>query len=341
MKNKKLWFFVLVMALVVFVSSYRLDAYISRPGDAYELSPLVEVEGRDEDDAGTLSLMTVTMFNATPALYIMAQFQEGYKVLDPEQVRSPHESDEEYNVRQLKLMSDSQVNALQVAFEEAGKPYEVSSNGVFILNVLEDGAAAGLLSPGDRLMEIDGQSYGSMEEFLDYLSNKKVGDEVELVIERDERTINQTITLTPLPTEPERAGIGISFVEDKEIETTPDVSIDSDTIGGPSAGLMFTLEILNQLVDEDITHGYDIAGTGTMESDGTVGPIGGIDQKVIAADRAGIDVFFAPDNEGGSGTPSNFDVAMETAEEIGTEMDIVPVANIDAALDYLSELSPR
>ncbi|WP_404466598.1 SepM family pheromone-processing serine protease [Planococcus rifietoensis] len=341
MKNKKLWFFVLVMALVVFVSSYRLDAYISRPGDAYELSPLVEVEGRDEDDAGTLSLMTVTMFNATPALYIMAQFQEGYKVLDPEQVRSPHESDEEYNVRQLKLMSDSQVNALQVAFEEAGKPYEVSSNGVFILNVLEDGAAAGLLSPGDRLMEIDGQAYGSMEEFLDYLSNKKVGDEVELVIERDERTINQTVTLAPLPTEPERAGIGISFVEDKEIETTPDVSIDSDTIGGPSAGLMFTLEILNQLVDEDITHGYDIAGTGTMESDGTVGPIGGIDQKVIAADRAGIDVFFAPDNEGGSGTPSNFDVAMETAEEIGTEMDIVPVANIDAALDYLSELSPR
>ncbi|WP_404333957.1 SepM family pheromone-processing serine protease [Planococcus rifietoensis] len=341
MKNKKLWFFVLVMALVVFVSSYRLDAYISRPGDAYELSPLVEVEGRDEDDAGTLSLMTVTMFNATPALYIMAQFQEGYKVLDPEQVRSPHESDEEYNVRQLKLMSDSQVNALQVAFEEAGKPYEVSSNGVFILNVLEDGAAAGLLSPGDRLMEIDGQAYGSMEEFLDYLSNKKVGDEVELVIERDERTINQTVTLAPLPTEPERAGIGISFVEDKEIETTPDVSIDSDTIGGPSAGLMFTLEILNQLLDEDITHGYDIAGTGTMESDGTVGPIGGIDQKVIAADRAGIDVFFAPDNEGGSGTPSNFDVAMETAEEIGTEMDIVPVANIDAALDYLSELSPR
>ena len=341
MKNKKLWFFVLVMALVVFVSSYRLDAYISRPGDAYELSPLVEVEGRDEDDAGTLSLMTVTMFNATPALYIMAQFQEGYKVLDPEQVRSPHESDEEYNVRQLKLMSDSQVNALQVAFEEAGKPYEISSNGVFILNVLEDGAAAGLLSPGDRLMEIDGQAYGSMEEFLDYLSNKKVGYEVYLVIERDERTINQTVTLAPLPTEPERAGIGISFVEDKEIETTPDVSIDSDTIGGPSAGLMFTLEILNQLVDEDITHGYDIAGTGTMESDGTVGPIGGIDQKVIAADRAGIDVFFAPDNEGGSGTPSNFDVAMETAEEIGTEMDIVPVANIDAALDYLSELSPR
>lgn len=340
MKSKKLWFFVLVMAIVVFVSSYRLDAYISRPGDAYELSPFVEVEGRDDDDAGTLSLMTVTMFNATPALYVMAQFQEGYKVLDPNQVRSPHESDEEYNVRQLKLMSDSQVNALQVAFEQAQLPYEVSSNGVFIMNVLEDGAAAGLLSPGDRLLEIDGQNYGSMEEFLDYLSTKQVGDEVELLIERDERRLNQSITLAPLPTEPERPGIGISFVEDKDIETTPKVNIDSEAIGGPSAGLMFTLEILNQLLDEDITQGYDIAGTGTMESDGTVGRIGGIDQKIIAADRAGIDIFFAPDDSTESGLPSNYEVALETAEEIGTEMEIVPVTDIESVLDYLAELPP-
>lgn len=340
MKSKKLWFFVLVMAIVVFVSSYRLDAYISRPGDAYELSPFVEVEGRDDGDEGTLSLMTVTMFNATPALYIMAQFQEGYKILDPNQVRSPHESDEEYNVRQLKLMSDSQVNALQVAFEQAQLPYEVSSNGVFIMNVLEDGAAAGLLSPGDRLLEIDGQNYGSMEEFLDYLSNKQVGDEVELLIERDERRLNQSITLAPLPTEPERPGIGISFVEDKDIETTPKVNIDSEAIGGPSAGLMFTLEILNQLLDEDITQGYDIAGTGTMESDGTVGRIGGIDQKIIAADRAGIDIFFAPDDSPESGQPSNYEVALETAEEIETEMEIVPVTDIESVLDYLAELPP-
>ncbi len=338
MKNKKLWFFVLAMALIVFISTYRLDAYISRPGDAYELSPLVEVEGRDADDEGTLSLMTVTMFNATPALYVMAKFQEGYKILEPGQVRSPHESDEEYNVRQLKLMSDSQVNALKVAFEQADLPHEVTTKGVFVMNVLEDGAAAGKLSPGDHLLEIDGQAFGSMEEFLEYLATKAAGDEVDLLIERNDRRLNQTVVLAPLPTEPERAGIGISFVEDKAIETTPSVTIDSDTIGGPSAGLMFTLEILNQLLDEDITHGYDIAGTGTMESDGKVGRIGGIDQKIIAADRAGIEVFFAPDDSHGSNQPSNYDVALETAQEIESDMDIVPVATIESALDYLADL---
>lgn len=121
MKNKKLIIYIILIAAVVFIATFRMDSYISMPGGAYELAPLVEVAGGDEDDEGTLSLMTISMMNATPAMYVYAQFQEGYKVLQPEQVRSPHESEEEYNVRQLKLMSDSQVNALQVAFEKVGQ----------------------------------------------------------------------------------------------------------------------------------------------------------------------------------------------------------------------------
>ncbi len=271
MKNKRIVIFVIAMALVVFLSTYQLDAYVTRPGAAYELSPLVEVVGGDEDDEGTLSLMTVSMLTATPALYVWAKIQGGYKVVPPEQVRSPHESDEEYNVRQLKLMSDSQVNALQIAFEQAELPYEISNNGVFVLNVLTGGAADGILAPGDRVLEVDGNNFTEMQEFIEYLSGREDGETVEVLYERKDREISTDIKLAPLPTDPERVGLGISFVEDKSIETTPKVEIDSDTIGGPSAGLMFTLEILNQLVDEDITKGYDVAGTGTMESDGSVG----------------------------------------------------------------------
>ncbi|MDN3437651.1 SepM family pheromone-processing serine protease [Planococcus sp. APC 3900] len=341
MKNKRLLIFVAVVALVVFLSSYRLDAYITRPGGAYELSPLVEVAGGDEDDEGSLSLMTVSMLTATPALYVWAKFQDGYKVMPPEQVRSPHESDEEYNVRQLKLMSDSQVNALQIAFEQAELPYEVSNDGVFVLNVLNGGAADGILAPGDRVLEVDGNNFSEMQEFIDYLSDKKAGEQVEVLYERDDREISTDIGLAPLPTDPERVGLGISFVEDKRIETTPEVKIDSDTIGGPSAGLMFTLEILNQLVDEDITKGYDIAGTGTMESDGSVGRIGGIDQKIMAADSAGIDIFFAPNAAVEGGGDSNYTIAVETAEKIGTAMEIVPVDTVEDALAFLEELQPR
>lgn len=341
MKNKRMILYLILMAVVVFISFYRMDSYITRPGSAYELSPLVEVQNGDEDDEGSFSLMTVSMLNATPALYVYAMFQDGYKVLQPEQVRSPHETEEEYNVRQLKLMSDSQVNALKAAFETADMPFEVETAGVFVLNVLEGGAADDILKAGDRVLSIDGNEFDNQQDFIDYLAEKQVGDSVELVVERSERELVETVTLEPLPTDDERAGLGISFVEDKTITTDPEVSIDSEEIGGPSAGLMFTLEIINQLLEEDITKGYDVAGTGTMESEGEVGRIGGIDQKVMAADSDDMEIFFAPDDEVSADNESNYDVAVETAEKIGTDMEIVPVKTLQDALDYLEQLQPK
>src|SRR5690606_23603033 len=113
-------------------------------------------------------------------------------------------------------------------------------------------------------------------------------------------------------TEPDRVGLGISFVEDSTITTDPEVKIDSEQIGGPSAGLMFTLEIINQLLEEDITKGYDVAGTGTMEREGEVGRIGGIDQKVMAADKDGMEIFFAPHDGEAENIESNYGLAVHT-----------------------------
>ncbi|MCK9906873.1 hypothetical protein MXD63_43635, partial [Frankia sp. Cpl3] len=95
-------------------------------------------------------------------------------------------------------------------------------------------------------------------------------------------------------------------------------------IGGPSAGLMFTLEIYDQLNTElDVTRGYRVAGTGTISADGTVGRIGGINHKIVAADKAGAEIFFAPDDA--EGEISNYQEAMATAKRIGTKMRVVPV----------------
>lgn len=341
MEKKKLAFFAVVVALAVLLSSYPLDSYISQPGGAYELGPFVEVAGGDEDDEGTLSLMTISLQKATPILYAFAKFQDGHKIMPADQVRSPHESDEEYNIRQLKMMADSQVNALQVAFDIAEKPYEVKNNGVYVMTVLEGGAADGILEAGDRVISVDGNKFAAQEELIEYLSGQEEGQRVELVYEREDREITDAVELAPLPTEPERIGIGIAFVENKEITTDPEVTIDSEKIGGPSAGLMFTLEILNRLLDEDITKGYDIAGTGTMESDGTVGRIGGIDQKVIAADNQDIEIFFAPDDVTEGAPESNYELAKKTAEKIGTDMEVVPVKTIEEAMDYLEKLQPK
>lgn len=340
--------FLLICVFLVGATFYPIDAYITKPGGAYPLEPLVSVEGGDEDDKGSMNLMTISLAKATALSYVWANLSDHQKILQTNQVRNPDEDENEYKVRQLHLMSQSQFNAIHVAFEKAGKPYEVIVKGVFILNVLPDGAAEGLLEAGDRILQIDEIESDDQEKLIDYLKDKKLGEVVTLKIERNEKVELIDVELEPIPNQENRAGLGISFSEDLEIITSPKVNIKSDEIGGPSAGLMFTLEILNQLMAEDLSKGYSVGGTGTMKSTGEVGRIGGIDLKVIAADKAGIDVFFAPDDllpeevlENNPSLRSNYLDAKESADKIGTKMKIVPVKTVEDAITYLESLEPK
>lgn len=160
--------------------------------------------------------------------------------------------------------------------------------------------------------------------------------------------IDEALTIQEIPGAKGRHGIGITYSESKSIKTDPKVSVKTEEIGGPSAGLMFTLELLNQLVDEDITKGYEIAGTGEMYEDGTVGHIGGIEKKVASANKKGVDIFFAPDDEiteamleVNPNIVSNYQVAKKTAQELESTMKIVPVKTVDDALNYLQQIQPK
>lgn len=345
--RKSFLYMIILFVIVFFLSFYKLDYYIMKPGSAYNVSEFVTVEDGDKNHEGTMSLMTVAMAQATPLTYAVSYFSEYEEVFKEEEVRQEEEDEEEYSVRQLKLMSDSQFNALYVAFQKANLPYTIEYHGVTVLNVLAEGAADGELEPGDEIVEIDGVMIEKAQELTEILSAKKEDESVELVIDRDDKLLDRTIKLKPIPGS-EKVGIGITYSESKLIKTEPNVKVDADTIGGPSAGLMFTLEILNQLLDDDLTKGYSIAGTGEMNEDGTVGRIGGIEKKVVAADRDGVEIFFAPDDEITDAMlqinphlKSNYDAAVETAEKIDTDMEIVPVKTIDDALDYIEKLQPK
>ena len=347
--KKKISLYAVFLLVIAFVSLYRIDAYIMKPGSAYDVSKFVSVADGDTDDEGSMSLMTVAMQQATPISYLWAKTQKYQKLMDINQVRNPLEDDEEYNVRQLKLMSDSQFNAKYVAFKKAGLAVDVTFEGVFVLNVLDGGASDGILKAGDEIIEVDGQKIENQELLVELLKVKRINDEINIQFVRDKKRQEETLTLKEIPgTEEKRAGLGITYAESKTIETTPEVSMKTEDIGGPSAGLMFTLEILNQLVPEDVTKGYKIAGTGEMRLDGAVGRIGGVDYKVIAADRDGMEIFFAADDEISPelkakypDLESNYATAVKTAEDIGTEIKIVPVKNVDDAIHYLEQLEPK
>lgn len=348
MKKRNPIILLFIVIIVLALGLYPMESYISKPGGAYELEPFVEVDGGDQDDKGTLSLLTIALAKATPLTYAFAKMTDSQKIYKVDEIRQKDEDEKEYNVRQLKLMSNSQFNAISVAFDRANKPYTVTNNGIFIFNVVDESAADGVLEAGDKILQMDEMDDLTEESIRSYLANKAEGDIIRLKVERDGSKLDKEVTLKSIPGVLETPAIGISYTADKKVETTPAVHINSEDIGGPSAGLMFTLEILNQLLPEDITKGYKIAGTGEMREDGTVGRIGGIDLKVIAADNKDMEIMFAPDDEidpailaNNPDLTSNYEEALKSARKIGTKMKIVPVKTIDDALAYLEQLEPK
>ena len=139
-------------------------------------------------------------------------------------------------------------------------------------------------------------------------------------------------------------GIGISLIDRTEVSSNIPITFSTEGIGGPSAGLMFSLAIYTQLADPTLRDGRDIAGTGSISREGEVGEIGGIDKKVVSAAQSGADIFFAPNNELteeekklSPNGKNNYQTALETAKKIKTDMKIVPVKTLQDAIDYLKK----
>ncbi|WP_102027281.1 SepM family pheromone-processing serine protease [Salirhabdus sp. Marseille-P4669] len=327
-----------VLIFVLFITSFKLPFYIYQPGNASELDPFVEIDG-GYDSEGDMHLVTVRGGQATPIYYLWAKVRPYYHIYDLEEIRPEGISQEEYNHIQLQSMNSSQDTAIAVAFDAAGKEYSYEYNGVYVLHVEEGMPAFNVLKVGDQILSVDGKAIERTEDISDYVTSKTEDDSVEVEFIRDGETRTEKVGLTTFPDSPETVGMGIGLVADREIVTSPEISINSGDIGGPSAGLMFSLEIFDQLTEKDYTKGYKICGTGTISEDGTVGPIGGIDQKVVASDNDGCDLFFAPNQNGEK--DSDFQVASKTAKEIETDMKVIPVDTFTEAVTYLEALEPK
>lgn len=323
--------FIVLCLLLVGMYFYPLPYYVSKPGMAKELEPIVSVEG-GESAKGSFMLTTIQMGKANVYTYFLADWLDYWSVYPEEEIRREDETNEEYNVRQLYLMDGSKSKAIISAFRAADSPYEINYEGVYVLSTVKGMPAEKVLQAGDRITKVDGEQLTSSEQLTEYILEQTEGSEIRLEVVRDNKTMEKRVQIQ-MNEEINRLGIGIMLVDDLSVETDPKVEIDSSKIGGPSAGLMFSLEIYNQLTEEDLTKGYDIAGTGTIDEEGNVGAIGGIDQKVVAASESGAAVFFAPNEQGAE--DSNYTVALQTAKDIGTSMKIVPVDTMEEALTYL------
>lgn len=338
-KTSKGWWVIIITLLALHF--IQLPYYYTEPGDALELSPYIEVDGGYRDESGSLMLTTVKMSRTNPYLYAWAHLGEYRELIPDEYVKRPEETDEEYFHRQQMVMGASQDHAKIVAYQKAGQDVTIDYRGIRITALIEGMPAHEVLMRDDRIIAVDGEVVQTVQQLNAKTANKGAGDVVVLSINREGKTIDFDVPLSPFPEHIEgaedRVGLGILHpITDRVVTYKPEATIDVRKIGGPSAGLMFALEVYNQLIPEDITKGYQIAGTGEINEEGIVGRIGGVSQKVVAAHRKGADIFFVP-NEGDREN-SNYRVALETAEVLGTNLQVVGVETFDDAIRYLEGL---
>lgn len=334
--NKRSLFFTIVFMFVVFfIVTAKLPYYIYKPGSADELSPMVDVD-LGYPSHGGFHLVTVSGGQATPIEYLFAKISSYHELLPIDEALPEGFTDEEFRHYQLKMMEHSKLASKVVAYKAAGESIEVKSRGVYVIQTIEGMPAEQMVEVGDRLLAVDHIEIVEPDDLITYVETKKLGDEVTLQLERDNEQLEVSLAVSPFPEKDEKKGLGIQLMAEQSAHVARNVDISSGNIGGPSAGLMFALEIYNQLVKEDMTKGYKIAGTGEVDLEGNVLRVGGVDKKVIAAHRKGMEIFFVPYEEGAE--DSNYKEAKETAIAIKTEMKIVPIDSFDEALHYLNQL---
>ena len=236
----------------------------------------------------------------------------------------------EQRERNLQLMQASKDTAIIAALEHLGVQAVIES-GIGFNEVVEGGPSDGLLEVGDVIVAIDDELITGIESLLEALAVREPGTDVVLQLENSDtgELRQQTITLGVHPEEGREGGfIGIADVTVRAVDADLpfDLAIDSGSIGGPSAGLAFTLTLIDVLTPGELTGGNRVAVTGTISAAGQVGNVGGVAQKAAAAEAEGVAMFIVPID------------SVEAAESTTDDLAIVGVETLDDALAALAEL---
>lgn len=298
---------VLMVAAVAILNLVNVPKVIYRPGPAYDAlgevngTDVISIQGLDTyPTSGALDFTTITLsggprFPVSAWEWLGAQFDSSSAIADEADVFPDDVTADKVREQNLELMTASQQQASVVALRAIGEdvPEEVK-----VAQVLVDAPADGVLSVNDHIVAVGGTAIKTPDQLREVLQDVTAGDEADFTIVRDGKTLN-----IPVPTKKQtdtaadgttssRTIIGIYPASDFELPY--DITVNAGNVGGPSAGLMFTLAIYDSITPGELTGGHNFAGTGTINSEGDVGPIGGIAQKMIGAHNAGADYFLAP-----------------------------------------------
>ncbi|MGB1785416.1 MAG: S16 family serine protease [Ilumatobacteraceae bacterium] len=321
--------------------------YARVPGSAQPVGDRLSVSASEESDkpppevfpaVGDFMLVTIT----EPPQSVLSWWvgrDEGAVEMLTEEDKFGFQTAEQRRVFSLEQMRTAEEVAEYVAlswlgFDAAIVPGDVLISEIACLEFSDAGECVRwppsdeVLDPGDRLLEADGVELTSVGDLTSALEGKQPGDIITLLVERrGEGEFEADVELTSSPDDPNRTIVGFLPFDTRRVELPFDISIDTGAIGGPSAGLAFTLTVIDGLSDGELTGGKRVAVTGTIDLDGSVGAIGGLTQKASAVEQAGVELLLVPTRQG--------DEQIAAARAAAPDLEIVAVATLDEAIDVL------
>ncbi len=342
-KRNRLLAVIIGLAVVLGLLFFPTKYYVEIPGGSDKLSQFIKVAGKKDQEKGSYRLMTVGIVGpASPALLIWGHFQPFSEIVSKSDLMGESTS-AEYTALQNFYIKSAANSAVVAAMTQADKPVQTTYKGIYVMSIMKKSQFAQDLKLGDTITAVNGHHYKRSADYIKAISQYQAGKRVTITFVRNGQTKTATRKLIHL-SGTKRAGLGITLTDHTEVTSSPKVKIDAGSIGGPSAGLMFALQVYDQVSDVDLRQGRTVAGTGTITDNGTVGVIGGIDKKVYAAAKSGATIFFAPDVPATKAIlkadPSyvnNYVEAKRAAKKLNTKMKIVPVRKLSDAINYLKE----
>ena len=332
--KKRLLIFLFIFISISSLSLIKTDYYFMSPGPPYQW----DIDYGDVDFyefEGNLFQLTVRRDEASALIYLWSFLDSSFDLYPREVILPRGVTPKELSEISIQNMKTSENVAIAVALKNLNYDIDSKGDGVLVVGILDDSPVKDKLLKGDLLSKINDEQIFSASEFIATLRKYDIGETVTIGLTRAIEGIDTEISIsTELIEHIEYSNepmVGfLATTVNERFDFPLEIDIKTGNVGGPSAGLMMALNVYNNLIPNDITNSLIIAGTGTIEIDGSVGPVGGIRQKVIAAKRAGSTLILVP--------TANFEEAFPLSTD---DTAIVAVDSFEEALKVISEYSSR
>ena len=320
--------FIIFLIFSYFFLSFPLNYYITVGGGTSDVSSRIKVSDSYKSD-GSFNISYVTQLNGTILTYGLSYLIPTWEREDANLYKyDESESFEDISFRGDLDLKTANGLATYWAYSLAGKKVEEISSKLYVITTFKEYDTS--LEVQDEILSIDSKHFDTVLEYTKYMQTKKAGDLLDVKIIRDKKEKN---IKAKLHEDGNNLVLGVALQYVKEYAVSPKVSINfKSSESGPSGGLITTLEIYNQLTKKDLTKGLKIAGTGTIEEDGTIGQIGGVEHKVLGAHHDKADIFLVPSGE-------NYQTAKKYVKEKKLKIKLIEVKTIKDAISKLEALN--